>query len=160
MRTLAVLMILAATGCDRTPTAEGLPEWKPSDHDRLANAAQERAQPQRQPQPPPAQPEPRGADAGPRPDAGSSAGSMSTEELADVAWKSQCSTCHGPSGRGDGPQAPMLYPPDFSSKDWQAQRTDAQLAASIVNGKNKMPKFELPERVVTALVARVRSAAP
>ena len=160
MRSLAVLSILIVMGCDRAPAADGLPEWKPSDHDRLANEANEREQRQAAPAPPQGLPagHPDTADAGPRPDAGSAA--MSADELADMAWKNQCSSCHGPTGHGDGPQAPMLHPPDFSSKEWQSQHTDVELAASIVNGKNKMPKFGLPERVVTALVARVRSTAP
>lgn len=145
-------------GCDRAPTADGLPEWKPGDHDRLANEGQQQAQArQALPQALPAG-HSAGGDAGARSDA--SGAVMSTEELADMAWKTQCTSCHGPAGHGNGPQAPMLHPPDFSSKEWQAQRTDVELAASIVNGKNKMPKFGLPERVVTALVARVRSAAP
>ena len=175
MRSLAAfgfsLLLLAA--CDRAPSADGAPEWKPSDHDRIANQRVEQQQrgsqpaPQAQaPQPtsalppghPPASPSASSA-AAPAPSASASSSALSTEALADLAWNNQCSSCHGPTGRGDGPQAPMMHPPDFGSKEWQAQHTDAELAASIANGKNKMPKFGLPERVIVALVARVRSAA-
>lgn len=158
------MLLLSLIACDRAPSAEGLPEWKATDHDRLANqrveqeqqATQQRA-PERQALPPG---HPPAGDAGAKPlDAGPAAG-LSTAELAEMAWKNQCTSCHGPTGRGDGPQAPMLHPPDFGSKEWQAQHTDAELAASIANGKNKMPKFGLPERVIGALVARVRAAAP
>lgn len=158
---LSLSLLLGA--CDRAPSADGLAEWKPSDHDRLAD---QRAQAQAGPQ----QPAPRPATETPLPpghpstgDAGAAAGgsaAMSAQELADMAWNSQCVSCHGPLGRGDGPQGPMMRPPDFSSKEWQAQRSDAELAASIANGKNKMPKFGLPERVISALVARVRAFAP
>lgn len=51
----------------------------------------------------------------------------------------------------------MVRAPDLSRPDWQANVTDDEIAATIRNGKNKMPKFDLPDQVVTGLVLRVRS---
>jgi len=73
--------------------------------------------------------------------------------LADATWRQQCASCHGPTGHGDGPQGAMFKAPDLS----QSKLDDEQIAATITNGKGRMPKFELPDDVVRGLVARVRS---
>ena len=75
-----------------------------------------------------------------------------------MAWARQCTPCHGPQGRGDGPQGPMVKAPDLTSADWQSKTTDDQIKQIILNGKNRMPKFDLPDDVVTGLVARIRAA--
>jgi cytochrome c oxidase cbb3-type subunit 3 len=61
-------------------------------------------------------------------------------------------------GRGDGPSGPMVQAPDLTRPEWQSKVTDAEIVATIKNGKNKMPKFDLPDRVVTGLVARIRAS--
>jgi cytochrome c oxidase cbb3-type subunit 3 len=78
-------------------------------------------------------------------------------QLVDLVWRQQCSTCHGPIGRGDGPSGPMVQAPDLTRADWQAKTTDVEIATMIHNGKNRMPKFDLPDPVVRGLVARIRS---
>ena len=155
-RPIGLLWLLALAACDRAPSSEGLPEWKPTDHDRLADQQAQRRTP-----PMPRAPDSADADGGTSANAGSSdaGGGMSAEALADVAWTSLCVTCHGPQGRGDGPQGPMMRPPDFSDKAWHAAHPDAELADAIRNGKNKMPQFGLPDRTIEALVHRVRSFA-
>jgi cytochrome c oxidase cbb3-type subunit 3 len=50
----------------------------------------------------------------------------------------------------------MVRAKDLTSPEWQAQVTDAQLAASIRNGKDRMPKFDLPDAVVAGLIVRIR----
>jgi cytochrome c oxidase cbb3-type subunit 3 len=50
----------------------------------------------------------------------------------------------------------MLHAPDLTRSDWQSKVTDAQLAATIKGGKDKMPKFDLPDPVIQGLVARIR----
>ncbi len=77
--------------------------------------------------------------------------------LLDMAWRKNCASCHGVGGRGDGPQGPMVRAPDLSRADWQQNVTDEEIATTIRNGKNKMPKFDLPDQVVAGLVQRVRS---
>jgi mono/diheme cytochrome c family protein len=79
--------------------------------------------------------------------------------LVDLAWQKNCAQCHGARGRGDGPQAAMARPPDLTRRAWQERVTDAQIADVIRNGKNKMPKFDLPPPVVEGLVARIRAEA-
>jgi len=51
---------------------------------------------------------------------------------------------------------PMLQVRDLTNSDWQSKTTDAEIASTIKSGKNKMPKFDLPEPVLAALVVRIR----
>jgi cytochrome c oxidase cbb3-type subunit 3 len=62
----------------------------------------------------------------------------------------------GASGHGDGPNGPLFHPRDLADPDWQAKVSDADIAASIKNGKNKMPRFDLPDPVLQGMVARIR----
>lgn len=128
----AVVVSAALAGaCDRPPTVE-LKDWTPADHDgekKQAGSARQGA---------------KGDPAGP-------------DALVEIAWRNQCATCHGAQGRGDGPQGPMFKAADLTRADWQANVKDEEIAAAIVNGKGRMPKFELPDEVVRGLVARVRS---
>lgn len=131
---LAVLVVLSATlalACDRAPTAEGLKDWTPADHDGERSSA--------------------GAKQGPRGDGGGAQG------LVEITWRAQCASCHGPGGHGDGPQGAMFKARDLSLDEWQSSIKDDEIAAVITNGKGRMPKFELPDEVVKGLVARVRS---
>lgn len=123
--------------CDRPPSAGSLPEWTPADHhsqddDKAQSGAQAAQQPAA----------PKGGD---------------SAQLVEIAWRQQCSSCHGQGGKGDGPMGPMVHAPDLTLEDWQAKMADADIAAIIQTGKNKMPRFDLPEPVVRGLVARIRS---
>jgi len=131
------LGLICSTGCERPPDAESLKEWTPSDHhsqddDKAAMGAQGSG-------------------------ATSPKGSGGDAQLVDIAWRQQCTSCHGPMGKGDGQMGPMVHAPDLSRDDWQAKITDAEMAATIKNGRNRMPKFDLPEPVLRGLVARIRS---
>lgn len=125
------LALLASIGCDRAPSADGLKEWTPADHDGEKRAA--------------------AANQGPKGDAGGA------PAMVEITWRNQCASCHGASGHGDGPQGAMFKAQDLSRPEWQDGVKDEQIAGSIVNGKGRMPKFELPEDVVKGLVVRVRS---
>jgi Cytochrome C oxidase, cbb3-type, subunit III len=132
---LTLVMVVVAGGCDRTPP--DVREWKATDHDRADEKGTSRSAPSR------AQPN----------------GSANPNTiLVDVTWRTQCTPCHGLLGRGDGPQGPMVRAPDLTAADWQAKVSDQQIAATILNGKNKMPRFDLPADVVTGLVTRIRAA--
>ena len=50
----------------------------------------------------------------------------------------------------------MLKAPDLTRADWQDRVKDSDIASTITNGKNQMPKFDLSPTVVTALVKRIR----
>jgi mono/diheme cytochrome c family protein len=126
----------ALLACDRPPSPDGLRDWTPADHDRAEET--QRAQ--------------SGQQAGPR---GSAANGNAS--LIEATWKTQCLQCHGPLGRGDGPNGPMVQASDLTRADWQAKVTDEQIAMAIKTGKNKMPKFDLPDNVIQGLVQRIRA---
>lgn len=129
---LTLMFALAACGRSSNDTRD----WQASDHDQAGG--------QRQGQ------------VAARP--GSSSQAESDKSLVELAWQRNCATCHGPVGRGDGPQGAMLRPADLTRAEWQAQVTDEQIAEVIRKGRNRMPAFEaLPPQVITGLVARIRS---
>lgn len=72
-------------------------------------------------------------------------------------YNAKCAVCHGPDGRASSPTAKALQAHDFSSDAVQSQ-TDEQLAATITNGKLKMPAFgkQLSPEQIQSLVAYVR----
>jgi cytochrome c oxidase cbb3-type subunit 3 len=129
-------VLAGAAACERPAASQSLPEWTPADHhskdddQAQANQAAKGA------------PQPKGGD---------------TAQLVDIAWRQQCTSCHGASGHGDGPMGPMVRAPDLTREDWQAKIQDAEIATVIRTGRNKMPKFDLPEPVVQGLVARIRA---
>lgn len=125
-----------ASGCDRPPSADGLPEWKPSEHHSLdddkLNAGNSNQQ---------------GAPAG-----SAAAKGDDTTRLVDLAWQQNCVQCHGQLGHGDGQMGPMLHAPDLT----QTKLSDAELFATIKNGRNKMPSYaNMPDSVVQGLVTRI-----
>ncbi len=71
-----------------------------------------------------------------------------------------CVACHGPTGGGDGPVAAALKPKpaSFTDPQFQAARTDEQLATAIKGGKPPMPPFgqQLTAAELKALVAYIR----
>ncbi|MBI1764980.1 MAG: c-type cytochrome [Acidobacteria bacterium] len=85
---------------------------------------------------------------------------MNTVAAADAKaiYDTKCVKCHSADGKG----LKSLAPPDFTDAKWQASRTDAQLKATILNGKETMPAFKgaLPPADVAALVKLVRGFAP
>jgi mono/diheme cytochrome c family protein len=129
----ALLLSLLLPACEGPPPAEGLKEWTPADHRSVDD------------------------DKGvPQTDRGPQQKGSETADLVDLAWRQQCSQCHGPMGRGDGPTGPMTHPPDLTNLEWQAKTSDDEIVATIKNGKNKMPKFELPDEVIAGLLGHVR----
>jgi cytochrome c oxidase cbb3-type subunit 3 len=123
-------------GCDRPPSESEAKEWTPGDH------SEEKGRPTNAQAPQPRQ----------QGDAGDG------RILIEMTWRNQCAQCHGPIGHGDGPNGPMVQAKDLTKEDWQKSVTDAQLAESIKNGKNRMPKFDLPDAVVQGLVVRIRAS--
>jgi mono/diheme cytochrome c family protein len=125
--------------CESAPAVGSLAEWKPADHhssddDKLGQEGPSARQAQGARQP-------TGSD---------------VPQLVDLAWRQQCTNCHGPLGKGDGQMGPMLQAPDLTRDDLQSRMTDAEMAALIKRGKDKMPAFNLPDPVVQGLVARIR----
>ena len=133
-RLLLSLLSALALACDRAPSTEGLKEWTAADHD--GENRQQRIAASNQ---------------GPKGDGGG------VPMLVELTWKNQCQSCHGAAGHGDGPQGPMFKAADLGREEWQSKIKDDEIAAVILAGKGRMPKFELPEEVVKGLVLRVRS---
>lgn len=50
----------------------------------------------------------------------------------------------------------MAGAPDLTRAELLSARTDAQLAESIRQGKNRMPAFDLPPSIIEGLVQRIR----
>lgn len=123
------LLVLAAAACDRAPSPAGLPQWTPTDHDQEPGRPEAANQGRRATDP------------------------SAAPALVELAWQNQCVTCHGATGRGDGPQGPAFKTADLA----RSTLRDEEAAEAIRNGKGRMPKFDLPDEVVSGLVARVRS---
>ncbi|MCI0460472.1 MAG: cytochrome c [Gemmataceae bacterium] len=84
-------------------------------------------------------------------------------QKAALLYRRLCLSCHGADGRGKARPADRSPPPDFTAPAWQASRSDAQLRASILNGRGAdMPPFDdrLSATQVRELVAYVRAFNP
>jgi cytochrome c oxidase cbb3-type subunit 3 len=119
--------------CNSAPA--DLRPWKVSDHDHTANPNADQVQVT---------------------DAGSAESNHGLDDVTIVAWQQNCTNCHGPLGRGDGPQGQLVHAADLSRPDWQASVTDETIAATIREGRGRMPSFNLPEATVARLVALIR----
>ena len=120
-------------------------------------------QPAQAPQPAPPS-EPTGA-------GGAGTGRLSavqTAEQAQAMFKTVCATCHGESGRGDGPGAAALSPKprNYTDKAWQASVTDEEIRQIIVQGGAAVgkspsmpahPQLQDKPEVADALVQLIRS---
>lgn len=93
--------------------------------------------------------------------------SAEAQAEADQLWTTLCSTCHGATGKGDGPVAAgfPVKPASFADPEFQKTRDDETIAKVIVEGGGAIGKSPLmpgnpqlagkPE-VVQALVKKVR----
>jgi mono/diheme cytochrome c family protein len=99
-----------------------------------------------------------------RPASRSSSESMGVaSEAIRGLFQRTCAKCHGPDGRGNELRDQFPRIPDFASTNWHKGRTDAQLTASILEGKGRsMPAFggKLGGVQVQELVTHLRSFAP
>ena len=78
-------------------------------------------------------------------------------DTAEATYKAKCQMCHGPDGKGETPTGKAMKVKDFSSEDVQ-KMSDADLTATITNGKGKMPAYKtLTPEQVKDLIAYVRS---
>jgi mono/diheme cytochrome c family protein len=141
---LCSLLAIVALGCEDAPTRV----WQPSDH---AHPPETLADPTR------AAPRDRmrGDD---RVDP-----AATRARAAAALWRVSCARCHGPDGRGGGPELPPgAQPPDMTRPEWQRDHTDEELADAIRNGRGVMPSFgdQVSPAGVAALVEHVRTLAP
>lgn len=141
--TFAFAFASTTMGCDRAPSSNGLPEWTAQDHDRKEEAART-SQGQA--------PSPAAASGKPR----QTSPAEEAAQLAELTWSTQCIQCHGPVGKGDGPNGATVKAPDLTRAEWQDRVKDADMTSIIQNGKGQMPRFELSDAVTSALVKRIR----
>lgn len=138
--TLFAALCLLSWGCDRAPSADGLPEWKPGEHHSLDDDKM-------------GDPKQQGAPDGSAASASAGAKGDDTTRLVEIAWQQNCVQCHGATGHGDGQMGPMLHAPDLT----QSKLSDADMVAIIKSGKDKMPSYaQMPDKVVQGLVGRIR----
>jgi cytochrome c553 len=92
---------------------------------------------------------------------------MTPDDQARKMFMTVCVTCHGESGRGDGPAAKALDPKprNYTDAAWQASVTDDQLKAIILKGgagvgKSAMmpaqPQLDSQPEVLDAIVKIIR----
>ncbi len=85
------------------------------------------------------------------------------DRAAQALWTVSCASCHGRDGRGKGPgRPPGAQLPDFTSAEFQQQRSDQQLVDVIRAGKGMMPPFgkQVNAEGIAALIAHIRAFAP
>jgi mono/diheme cytochrome c family protein len=74
--------------------------------------------------------------------AGSSSTPADVSKTIQVVFHDNCRKCHGEDGTGTPARQLMPGIPNFTKADWQRRRTNAQLQASILEGKGDgMPAF-------------------
>lgn len=76
---------------------------------------------------------------------------------AAATYKAKCAGCHGADGKGATAAGKAMGAHDFAS-DEVAKKSDADLAAIVTAGKNKMPAYgkSLKDVEIKDLVAYVR----
>jgi len=79
---------------------------------------------------------------------------------AKKAVETNCVSCHGPGGKGDGPAAAALPPPKPANwtSDAVQKQTDGELFWKISNGRGAMPPWKhLPENERWEIVNYIRT---
>ena len=80
-------------------------------------------------------------------------------EQGEKIAKINCTSCHGPAGKGDGPAAVALTPKpaDWTSSGVQDE-SDGELFWKVSNGRGPMPPWKhLPENDRWAVIRYIRS---
>jgi mono/diheme cytochrome c family protein len=106
-----------------------------------------------------------GSTPGPRPStpAKSSARGREDRDVAANHFRRLCSRCHDDDLTGSVGREGGLAVPNFTSRHWQERRSDAQVLATILEGRGRaMPSFRgrLDEEDARALVVFLRQSAP
>jgi mono/diheme cytochrome c family protein/uncharacterized membrane protein len=96
----------------------------------------------------------------PRSTPGKPSASAATVPPVRELFRRHCVKCHGDDGTGSAARGQLPAVPNFTEASWQARRSDAQLLASILDGKGpKMPPWrdKIREEETRGLVAYVRA---
>lgn len=82
---------------------------------------------------------------------------------AEPLYRRRCAACHESDGTGSRQRGTLPALPDFSNHRWQAERSDAGLQVSILEGKGAhMPAFrgKISDQEARGLVSRIRMFDP
>jgi mono/diheme cytochrome c family protein len=94
-----------------------------------------------------------------------SAAAPSVHDL-NAQYRFSCAQCHGLDGNAKGPSGVRLPGRDLADRKWLAKQKDADLIASILNGKGAMPAFnykltpEDAKRLLTGVIRPMARRAP
>jgi mono/diheme cytochrome c family protein len=81
-------------------------------------------------------------------------------DLDPEIYADKCAMCHGTEGKGDGMAAAAFdpKPTNFADPEFQAARTDDELAKAISDGSGTMPGFaqQLSAEEIQSLVNYIR----
>src|SRR5262249_27761186 len=75
------------------------------------------------------------------PSPGQAAPAASGAPAARELFRQYCVKCHGADGTGNAARDRVPEIPDFTKAPWQGRRTDPQLLATILEGKDEMPSW-------------------
>lgn len=92
-----------------------------------------------------------------------STSSRAKNSSAPALYRRNCQRCHDQDGKGTRAKTYLPEIPDFTKAAWHRERTDADLAVSIAEGKGShMPAFsaKFARAEVHSLVAHIRDFAP
>ena len=80
-------------------------------------------------------------------------------ERGQKLFQQFCASCHGKSGRGDGPLAAALTPKPANLAERAGMHTDGDFAWKIANGRGVMPAFkdQLQENQIWELTHFIQS---
>jgi len=84
---------------------------------------------------------------------------FAAESPGAVVYRTKmCKACHGDDGSGNTPAGKTVKAADLRSDEVQ-KKSDAELSATVINGKGKMPSFKssLSQQQVKDVVAFVRT---
>ena len=80
------------------------------------------------------------------------------DKKVERTWKSKCASCHGADGKAQTDQGKKMGIKDYSTADFHASQTDADLKKAIVDGKGQnMPAYKDLGEQADGLVQMIRS---
>lgn len=85
---------------------------------------------------------------------------LGPDDMNPEIFANMCASCHGSEGKGDGVAAAAFdpRPTNFADAEYQASKTDDEVAQAISEGKGLMPGFgqQLSAEEIQSLVAYIR----